>query len=230
MKTIKYILLCGVFFAQYFGAKAQTQNISVESMSGFPAQAVYDSSYTFSVMLQNNDSAYYQGDIHIAFHTDSVNVIDTGYFGGVVNVNIQGNSFHSITISGFSFTDSTFKLGGNVVVVWPVSTNGAQIMVTDSFYTVVEILGYAGISDITQINNDNDVFPVPANDVLFLPQNIAENNIEYIRIINMLGRTKYYSDKAVAYINTSFLEQGVYFIEIKEKNISAKVFKVVIDH
>ncbi|MFH0865498.1 MAG: T9SS type A sorting domain-containing protein [Bacteroidota bacterium] len=228
MKTIKYILLCGVLFAHYFGVKAQVPNISVESMSGFPAQAEYNSLYSFSVMLQNNDSADYQGQLYIAFHTDSANVIDTGHFGNPVNVNIPGNSFHSITISGFYFIPSTFKLGGNVVVVWPVSTNGSQIMVTDSFYTVVEIMGYAGISDLYLCDANNYIYPVPANEVLFLPQNIVETNVEHIRIIDIPGRQKYYSDKAVTSINTTFLDQGIYFIEIKEKNKIPKIFKFII--
>lgn len=227
MKIIKLMIILCVIFTQYSGIKAQSHNLSVESFIGFPAQAYFNQSCSFYIFLSNNDSSDYQGAISILFYTDSLNsAVDS--IGCSYTVYIPGNSFDTIWVGTFTFDSASFKLGGNVVVVWPVSSGGTQIMVTDTFYTYVEILGYAGISDIYLNTANNNIYPVPANEVLFLPQNIAENNIEYVRIIDMLGRQKYYSDKTVTSINTSAFEPGVYFIEIKVKDKMQVVLKFII--
>lgn len=226
-KIIKLIILC-VIFMQYSGIKAQQFDISVESIMGFPSQAHYNQSYNFIVFLHNIGNTDYQGSLYIAFHTDSSNVIDTGSFDSAVTVNIPMGSFDSVNVSGFYFDPQTFKLGGNVVVVWPVSSNGSQIMVTDSFYTVVEILGYAGISDIYQSYVNNNIYPVPACEELFLPQNIAENSIEHVRIIDVLGRTKILLKHSSKSVSVTELDNGFYFLEVKEKNNQIKIFKFIV--
>lgn len=224
MKILKFLILC-LIFSQYSGIKAQSYNISVDTIIGFPSQAYFDSTYQFNVILRNYDSIYFQGDVYIAYRVDTT----TGTIGGLNAVNISGDSIVEISITGYSFDSSALKMGGNVVVVWPVNNNGTQpIAVTDTFYTYVEILEYTGISELEKLDANYNVFPVPASDIIFLPQNIAENSIEHIRIIDMLGRQKYFSDKAVTSINTSFLEQGIYFIEIKEKNKTPNVLKFII--
>lgn len=227
MKIIKLIILC-VIFTQYSGIKAQQPDISVESIMNFPAQAHYNQSYNFIVILHNNGNTDYQGSLYIAFHTDSSNAIDTGSFGDTATVDIPLGSFDSVNVGGFTFDPQTFKLGGNVVVVWPVSNNGSQIMVTDSFYTMVEILGYAGISDITQFDVNNNIFPVPASDVLFLPQNITKNSIEHVRIIDMLGRIKVLLRQYPKSVSVAELDNGFYFLEVKEKNDQIRIFKFIV--
>lgn len=120
-------------------------------------------------------------------------------------------------------------MGGNVVVVWPVASSGAAINVTDTFYTYIEITGYAGIEDFWQNESGELLYPVPADQLIFLPKNKTENSVEYVRIIDMLGRERYFSDKVVTSINTSFLENGVYFVEIKENNKLRKVLKFMVN-
>jgi hypothetical protein len=224
-KIIKLIILC-IIFAQYSGIKAQSTHVSVDSIIGFPSQAYYGSTYILYVALHNYDSAYYQGNVYIVFHTDTNNVIDT--IGGSNQVNIPGDSTEYIYITGFSFDSTVFKLGGNVVVVWPVNGSGTQIMMTDTFYTYVDILGYAGILEVERNDRNSNIFPVPASDMLFLPQNIAENSIEHVRIIDMLGRTKVLLRQYSKSISVAELENGFYFLEIKEKNNQIRIFKFIV--
>lgn len=226
MKNIRKYTIVFVLLLQVFVLRGQGAHVSVESLLGFPDTAFYNDSYTFSVFLHNYDSSAFQGYVGIHFRTDSVNG-SSGTFIGPFQIFIGPDSFASIPINGFAFDTSFFKMGGNVVVVWPVSSGLPEITMTDTFYTYVHIAGTAGIFDYSS-EDAVHIYPVPANDVLFLPQNIAENSIEHLRIIDMLGRTKYYSDKTVTSINTSFFEQGVYFIEIKMKNKTPKVSKFVI--
>jgi hypothetical protein len=228
MKTLRILILC-LIFSQYYGIKAQGTHVSIDSIYGLPSQAYFNSTYQLYVFLHNYDTADYQGDINIVFDTTTTNTDSSEVF-GPYGATIPGDSTIIISITGFTFDTSVFKLGGNVVVVWPVNNNGMQIMITDTFQTNVNILGYLGISEVTQPNIGNNVFPVPASNLLFLPQNIAENNIEHVRIVDILGRQKYFSGEYTGNINVTDLSNGIYFIEIKEKNISEKVFKFIIEH
>lgn len=84
---------------------------------------------------------------------------------------------------------------------------------------------------VAENNNSNDffsIYPNPANNEIFILYPNTKNLIEYLRITDILGQQNYYSDKAVTSINTSFLEQGVYFIEIKQKDQSPTVLKFII--
>lgn len=82
---------------------------------------------------------------------------------------------------------------------------------------------------VNEIDNNIEInlFPVPANDILNIPESNI-NNIEFIKISDLLGKQRYFSDTPLKSINTSFLEEGIYFIELKEKYKTPKVLKFVI--
>lgn len=227
-KIINIAVTFCLLIAIYSGAKGQGANISVDSIHGFPAQALYNEPYTFTVVLHNHDSSVYQGNVQIMFHTDidSSNVtIDT--MSGPFTISIPANGFNSFTISNFHFEPNSFKIGGNVVVVWPVS-GGTPIMVTDSFTTSAEIIGYAGIPDAGSNIFSGNIYPVPAQNEIFLPKNYAESSVEYVRIIDILGRSRlcmYHYPKSVF---VAELENGFYFLEVKEKNNKIRVYKFLV--
>ncbi|MFH0865497.1 MAG: T9SS type A sorting domain-containing protein [Bacteroidota bacterium] len=226
-KIIKFIILC-VIFTQFSGLKAQGPNISVESFMGFPTQAYFYDTCSFSVLLKNNDdSVDFLGYICLMFHTDTLNSIhDT--IGGPFQAHIPADSFFTVTVSPFSFEPGFFKVGGNVVVVWPVSSGGTMITVTDSFFTYVDILGYSGIFDLSPGNANTFIYPVPANEEIFLQQNITENSIEHVRIIDMLGRTRILLKGHPKSIYVAELENGFYFLEIKGENNQMRIFKFIV--
>lgn len=211
---------------------AQIAHMSVVSMPGFPDSAVFNQTYTFQAILycDTASSSPYSGPVHILFYTDNTNVLFPDTFGTAANqVTINPGEHDTVTITGVEFGDtSAFKLGGNVVVVWPVSGGGTQIETIDTFYTNVEILGYAGITDITENDIDYYIYPVPANDKLFLPENISGNNIEYVRIFDVFGRTKVLLRKYPKYVPVSQFDSGFYFLEIKGKNNEVRIFKFIV--
>jgi hypothetical protein len=225
-KIIKIVLLLAIT-AQLTELCGQSSNISIDSFIGFPAQAYYNQPFNFSIFLSNHDSTDYQGTITITYYNDSID--STTYsFGGSYSVYIQANSYDTISVDSFEFDSASFRLGGNVVVVWPVSNNGMQIMVTDTFKTFVEILGYLGINDLLQNNSLGLIYPVPADRTIFLPQNIVENSVEYVRIIDLMGRSVFTINHYPSAISTDELENGVYFLEVKAKNKNSNVLKFIV--
>jgi hypothetical protein len=226
-KIIKFFALC-VIFAQFSGVMAQGPYISVESLPGFPAQANIYQSCTFQIFLSNNDASTYQGTIYILYYTDDSLNTTHDTLAGPFTVNIPSQSFDTIDGVNFTFDSSMFKMGGNVVVVWPVSSGSTAIMFTDTFYTYVEMLGYEGIEDLIPAGYSNIIYPNPADQVIFLPVNRAENSIEYVRIIDVTGRILDTFYTCPSMISTAKFENGIYMIEIKEKNKFPEIMKFII--
>lgn len=228
-KGIRRLLFFSVVFFLCNSLSAQQVNMSVVSMPDFPDSAAYNQTFTFSVILYNDSSSSYSGPVYIVYYTDNTNVQYPDTFGTSNQVTIGPNTHDTINITGTNFSDtSVFKLGGNVVVVWPKSDGGTQIMVIDTFYTNLYITGYAGISDIELSEMNDNIYPVPASDMLFLPQNIAESSIEHVRITDMLGRTKVLLKQYSKSISVAELDNGFYFLEVKEKNNQIRIFKFIV--
>lgn len=229
---IRKLIFFSVVFFLCSCISAQIAHMSVVSMPGFPGSAVYNQTYTFQAILYCDTASPspYSGPVHILFYTDNTNVLFPDTFGTAANqVTINPGEHDTVTITGVEFGDtSAFKLGGNVVVVWPVSVGGNLIETTDTFYTNVEILGYSGITDIPENDIGHNIYPVPANDKLFLPESIAEKSIEYVRIFDVLGCTKVLLKEYPKYISVSDFENGFYFLEIKEKNNQTRIFKFIV--
>lgn len=229
--AIRKFLFFLVSFILSGSAFAQNHSISVTAMPGFPDTALYNQIYSFSAILycDTSSSASYTGTIYILCHTNTSNVSQPDTLGHSNQVSIDPGFYDTVTISGTNFSDtSAFKMGGNVVVVWPVSGGGNLITAPDSFYTNLTILGYSGIPDVVINNDDQNIYPVPANDEIFLPPTPGEPNIEHVRIFDVTGRTKIFIREYPKYISVAELENGLYFIEVREKNNQARIFKFIV--
>lgn len=231
MKTLRHILI-GLTLLIAPGLRAQN-HIVVESINGFPSQALFNEQYTtLSVVLHNLDSAGFTGDIRICFHTsDSLNSgVDSLSFGGPYLISMPGDTITEIMIATFEFSPNSFKMGGNVVVVWPRSYNGSMIFAPDSFMTYVEITGYAGINDISVNNNTGNIYPVPADEIIYLPKNSDGEKIESVKITDMLGRTRVMLRNYPVSISVAELENGFYFFEVTEKSGKTRVTRFSVNH
>lgn len=207
--------------------------MAVDSMFGFPDTAICCTpQYNFTFNVKNNSSIAFNGVLNIRYRTNQMNMADTtgyAFTGNGVQDSISAFGTTTFTVAGFSF-DSTagFKMGGNVVVVWPVCESGFSVFVTDSFHINVFIESGAGIDELHLVNRKLEIFPIPANEKIFVRNPMPEKSIEYVRIIDILGVERYSSKTLSSYINTSFLRQGVYFIEVKNKNEFPVVSKFII--
>jgi hypothetical protein len=162
-----------------------------------------------------------------------MNVADSGssFMVNGIQDTISAFGTTTFTVSNFMFDTTAgagFKTGGNVVVVWPVCESGISVFVTDSFYLNVFIEGSMGIDEHSIVNRKLEIFPIPADEKLFVKNPQPEKSIEYVRIIDILGMERYSSKTLSSCINTSFLKEGVYFIEVKNKNEQPVVSKFII--
>jgi hypothetical protein len=87
--------------------------------------------------------------------------------------------------------------------------------------------GATGLNEI-ELTDQLKIFPNPANNEIFINYSAGENSVEFVKVTDILGQQNYYSDKAIKSINTSFLKEGVYFIEVKNKNEQSVISKFII--
>ncbi|HMT28331.1 MAG TPA: T9SS type A sorting domain-containing protein [Bacteroidia bacterium] len=165
---------------------SQSTGLKVLSMPGFPVvpqdTAYEGQSYAFSVILVNNTGSVINTPVDIQFQVDSItNIAFT-----VAQPALGINDTATFLISGYTFNQPQFKMGNNIVVVWP-SINGLSIPV-DTFYADVYFVPLSSLGNNDLNYNTISLFPNPAQQ--FLQLNLNPNDkVGYVRIFDLNGKT-----------------------------------------
>jgi len=74
-------------------------------------------------------------------------------------------------------------------------------------------------------NKSISIYPNPFKNIVF----ISTNNVGYVEIFDVFGRTVYYSEINIGIneISTSYFLKGIYFIKIHQKDNSINSFKII---
>ncbi len=77
----------------------------------------------------------------------------------------------------------------------------------------------------TVVIDDCYIYPNPFKNIVF----ISTNNVGYVEIFDVLGKTVYYSEINIGIneISTSYFLKGIYFIKIHQKDNSINSFKII---
>jgi hypothetical protein len=226
------LLFCALTLPAMF-SNAQQISLAVDSMTGFPNLAVVSpQTYNFTLTVRSFSNSAFNGTLKIMYRsTTTGGLSDTASFpvaSPQVTISPMGTIVMTVDSFKFDTAASPFRLGGNVVVVWPVATNGTAVFVVDTFKTYVYVSAMAGFSDQHSAKKNTHIFPIPANDKLFFGEKLIEKSLEYVRITDIIGRQRYYSEIPASSVNILFLEEGIYFIEIKEKDGLPDISKFII--
>jgi hypothetical protein len=186
----------------------------VISMPGFPTlptdSAYEGQTYSYIARVVNATSFFINTSFEIQLKVDS---IEATIFSNPQPA-IAPNDSVDVVISGYNFSQPQYKVGNNIVVVWPRFQNAPAIPV-DTFYTTVFFIPLNSLSD--GILNINELyfnsFPVPATD--FINFEISENKLfDYVRIISISGQVVQEQKQDLSgriYIGN--LPAGNYFVE-----------------
>ena len=141
--------------------------------------------------------------------------IDITVTGGV------GNYTYLWSNSSISEDLSSLSLGTYTVVV--TDENGCSASST------FVVTSSAGIKNVGEISNEVVVYPNPANDIITIEG--KDVNIDKIEILNVLGQLTFSSEfkGSKVQINTSNLDQGVYFVKIHSAGKSVMKSLRIID-
>jgi hypothetical protein len=168
--------------------------------------SVHDS---LRVLLRNQDTTNTpKTDTLVTLWIDSLNGFDTINF----------------SVTNYYFTQQTYKLGNNIIVVWP----RFDTIFSPPYDTLNLPVYFRLLSSVNEINLVNPTFsflPNPVRDKLIINSN-REKFIDYVRILNDLGQEILFRRTFVDHLDIRFLSEGFYFIEIKERNgtVSRKKF------
>ena len=115
---------------------------------------------------------------------------------------------------GFVFDSSVFRLGNNVVVVWPYSNQGSVLI--DSFVTDVYINSTTGVKNISTDDNFH-LYPNPFKDKIVF-EGVSKFDIDRVRIFTLQGVKMIDEKQLNKLIDLNRLNSGCYLLEAELKN------------
>jgi hypothetical protein len=182
----------------YNGIRTHVRNVGSDSLHGTISIFLYST----SLGITYSDTLDLNGfPIHLA-SGDSITLFSSTYF----------------------FKTNHYAAGDNIVVVWPY-TSDLTSLPADTFYTITHYTPTVGIAeqDPSLIN----LFPNPVAHILSLNYP-HKNEVEQVRILDLFGRIVYHANEAITSIDLSEYEEGLYVIEIVQKNGTKAIKKIVI--
>lgn len=216
MKRVQILVLfISLMFCEF--ASAQTDSLAVIAISPqfpqCPDSALEQQPYAnIQVTIKNyNANATFTGGLMLKLQSDSLPE-DSIILNSGTSYTIQPNSSINILIqSPYFFNGANYKAGSNVVVVWPVSTQGGTVVKYNPYLACVLFLPFVGVNEYDR--SKFDVIPNPSNKFIYLnvPLNLY---IKRVRIFNPAGEeVRNYSFDLSNRITVEGLSNGVYFLE-----------------
>ncbi|HTL81906.1 MAG TPA: T9SS type A sorting domain-containing protein [Bacteroidia bacterium] len=223
------LALCG------YSLRAQTMTIGFDQTTGFIGlqDTVYaGAQFPFGGLVKNNsDTAVFSDSLIIS------GLIDTG--SGYVhlpptpipNTVIQPHDSVLILIPG-DFRDNyqggLFRIGGNVIVVWPAIVGSSSSFNTgDSLTATVFIIDTIN-STGSSMSPDEQVrcYPVPAQGLLYITSASPSYHVKEATVYDLTGRLIAYSKETSAGIDTESWLPGVYILDVTFDNGTRRIYKI----
>jgi hypothetical protein len=221
------IILC-LFIISGFTVKSQNLGIDTASMNlaSLPDTINLNDNYNHTIGIRNYNSTPLTGTIYLVAGVDTsgtgiLNSIDT--VGSVAVINFGLNDTVGISYNENYNLINGYRLGGNIVVVWPVAGSGS---VVDSLFKNVYILNPLTTNESSWLKDQIIVYPNPANNFLFLKNNTSINTVKRVRILDINGKV-IFTENFSSRINISQLTKGVYFLTLLLKNEEELHYKLI---
>lgn len=188
MKRSIFGFLATVVFALTMSTNGWSQGatgLRVLVMPGFPITpqdtAYEGQQYTFNVTLVNNSGTIINAPIDVHLKVDSIDSILGTYQAPALGINDTA----TFTITGYNFTQPQYKIGNNIVVVWPV-VNGLVVPI-DTLFSNVYFVPLSSLSDNDLYYNKITLFPNPTQ--TYVQLNLNKNDeVGYVRIYSIDGK------------------------------------------
>ena len=206
-----------------FNGNAQNVSLRVDSILGIPDTVYPGQVVSYSVVLKNNGFIPYQGPLQLAMDNGQGQIAYL-YFSATPVVVLPGSTY---TISGATVTidSSFFRPGGNVVVVWPYTSQ--LIQYTPKSFSTYVTNGFQGIEE-PSLAETIRIYPNPASSKVHISN--GNNNIERVRIFDMKGRIMFnenYNQQSLVELNIDSWPVGLYSIELfaSDEKITKQLLK-----
>jgi hypothetical protein len=235
MKKLPIFLLTLILLATN-GLRAQVSNFVffphslLGAKTNIPAGLIVPD----SISLKNNGPAIYSGFIGAyTFLEDSASptqltLISTDTFGFFSNIQVsQILNFHLTQTYTVTSQGGHYRIGNNVIVIWPILSNGG--MSRDTLRDTVFILNsYVGINKLNVTNLFN-LYPNPAHSVFSIGnESPGIRLVEEVRILDLKGRlVRNFLKQDV--VDVGDLPKGIYLVEVLFSNGSVGRRKLMME-
>ena len=222
--------LRSLFFIAFFGLSIQLSfgqaRLSITNLANFPVvgqDTAYDSqsydSVTISLTNVGNQGVTGAYDILLQGNPGVTDTIYTDT--STTNQILPGDSVIARPLP-YQFDLTHYDDGDNIVVVWPVARMaGVQV---DTLTVHVYFVRLSGIDEAE--TKSILVYPNPAIQFIKL-ESSPDNDVKYVRIIDLKGAVVYYSTVYKSYLDVSQLSPGNYTIELGRKNGKSRFAKII---
>jgi hypothetical protein len=211
MKQLFFIyLFCIQLF--FLSGNSTAQSLRVDSIIGFPDIVTDSQAVLMSILVSNTGGTVFMGDLAILMNVPANDSTpDTLYFNP--SDTVIGNSFYDTITVEHIFYAADMDAGDNIVVVWPSSSQSS--LVHDSLYLHL-ILNNIGINENEDLQAVQ-LYPNPSAGHISL--RIAHpEKVEQVRVLDILGKEIFSFAEAVSTMNVESLDQGIYFVEVKNRD------------
>ncbi len=209
MKRV-YFLLSFLLGLVSLNSNAQNVSLRVDSIIGIPDTVFPGQIISYSVVLSNNGFIPYQGPLQLAMDNGQGQIAYL-YFSATPVVVLPGSTY---TISGSTVTidSSFFRPGGNVVVVWPYTSQ--LIQYSPRTFTTYVVTNLQGIEE-PSLEETIRIYPNPASTYLQIDN--TNPCIERVRIFDIKGRivfSEHYDKEKNIRFALEGLPSGLYSVEV----------------
>lgn len=194
-----------VLFLLLAGLRVCAQGpLGVSSLSNFPDTVTIGDSATFTAWIKNYGPFQFTGKAYVNSGVEDSSGIQSTGFDSIMISNLIVNDSIAITLKEV-FTQTNYRLGTNVVVIWPI-TSGTPAYDTLKVNLIVQ--DRVAIYEERQIKLK--LYPNPASDMIWLDY---KDQCVTVNIYQTSGRLVQCSESK-GYIDVRDLPKGAYLIEV----------------
>lgn len=213
--------------------KAQdTLSFTPNGLSGWPDTAFAGDSIPVGAFLKNySDSTVFSDTLMVAGYVDTGLVVPFSIpYYQLLQVWQLAPGDSSFLIIPIAFRPGNqggnFRVGNNVVVVWPIAL-GSQFVTGDSIFANVFLIDTLSSIGPDYPNADVRIYPVPSRGPLYINSYHPNLRILSVVIRDATGREVYRGENTSAPVDTESWASGIYTVETVLSNGTSSYYKIV---
>ncbi|PKP48974.1 MAG: hypothetical protein CVT95_03825 [Bacteroidetes bacterium HGW-Bacteroidetes-12] len=224
MKNLFLSLIC--FFGLISANKAQ---LTIDSLSTYQSisndTVPLGSNLIFSANIVYIDTTPFTGTVYLLCGIDSS--------GGLISVDTVGSLFvtnATLNDSIIIFANDTvlqqngYRIGGNIVVVWPIA-NG--LLTLDTFSALIYVTPLlTSINENKVLHNQFSIYPNPTHNFITIKNSSPNKTVKHVRIFGIDGSLQYQSNYTSNIDITNF-STGIYFLELELDSNEVLTYKIL---
>lgn len=223
-EAMKKLLLVALL-SFFIGGNSYSQSLSIAdtlSALSIPDTVNYGSNTSYLVTAEYFGGVF-NGTVYLVAGVDSSGGLQSIDTVASQVVNFTGNDSIFFNVPDTFDNIHGYRLGGNVVVIWPVAIG---LNTLDTFQTNIFVIQAVGLAEHQDLYNSFSVYPNPTKNYIHVDKKDKNQGVKHVRIYNLKGQL-IYDEKFRSKINVSQLSIGLYFLNLTLDNGGELHYKLI---